>query len=213
MMYARFPLSLRQVEDLLAERGTGIRHETVRLWLNRFGPMFAGEIRRKRVHPMRSFNDWRWHLDEVFVRINGERHYLWRAVDHEGEILESFVTRTSDKAAAMKFLNKSMRRHGPVKAIVTDGLEAYRAALKDLMATQKQEIGRWLNTGVEDSHLPFRRRKRSMQCFRQMKILQKLSSVHAAFRYHIILERHLITGPDFKAQRSAAPAEWKSLAV
>ena len=88
MMYVRFPLWLRQVEDLLAERGIDICHETVRLWWNRFGPVFAGEIRRKRVQAMRSFTHWRWHLDEVFVRINGERHYLWRAVDHEGEVLE-----------------------------------------------------------------------------------------------------------------------------
>lgn len=101
MMNVRFPLSLRQVEDLLAERGIDICHETVRLWWNRFGPMFAGEIRRKRVQAMRSFTHWRWRLDEVFVKINGERHYLWCAVDHEGEILESFVTKTRDKAAAL----------------------------------------------------------------------------------------------------------------
>ena len=93
MLYVRFPLSLRNVEDLLHERGIDISHETVRFWWNRFGPMFAAEIRRKRVERMRSFPHWRWHLDEVFVKINGEQHYLWRAVDHEGEVLESFVTK------------------------------------------------------------------------------------------------------------------------
>ena len=93
MLYVRFPLSLRNVEDLLHERGIEISHETVRFWWNRFGPMFAAEIRRNRVSRMRSYLNWQWHLDEVFVKINGEMHYLWRAVDHEGEVLESYVTK------------------------------------------------------------------------------------------------------------------------
>ncbi len=100
MLYVRCPLSLRNVEDLLHERGIDVSHETVRFWWHRFGPMFASEIRRRRIGSMRSSN-WRWHLDEVFVKINGDTHYLWRAVDHEGEVLESFVTK-----AALKFLRK-----------------------------------------------------------------------------------------------------------
>src|SRR5690606_3111102 len=92
MMYVRFPLSLRNVEDLLHERGIDICHETVRYWWNRFGPLFASEIRKKRLHPPQNHSNWRWHLDEVFVMINGETHYLWRAVDHEGEVLECFVS-------------------------------------------------------------------------------------------------------------------------
>src|ERR1700761_3577919 len=99
LMYVRFPLSLRNVEDLLFERGIDICHETVRLWWNRFGPLFAGDIRRQRMSAMRGFRHWRWHLDEMYVKLNGEMVYLWRAVDHEGEILESYVTRTRDKAA------------------------------------------------------------------------------------------------------------------
>jgi putative transposase len=102
MMYVRFPLSLRNVEDLLHERGIDISHETVRFWRNRFGPILAAEIRRKRVDRMRSGTHWQWHLNEVFVRINGETHYLWRAVDHEGEVLESFVTKRRDRTAALK---------------------------------------------------------------------------------------------------------------
>ena len=213
MMYVRYPLSLRNVEDLLAERGIDICHETVRLWWNRFGPMFAGEIRRKRVQAMRTCTHWRWHLDEVFVRINGERHYLWRAVDHEGEFLESFITKTRDKAAALKFLKKAMRRHGPAKVIVTDGLRSYGAALKEVGGAGKQEMGRWLNNRVENSHLPFRRRERAMQRFRQMKTLQKFSAVHAAFHNHFNLDRHLISRGNYKTQRSAALAEWKALAA
>lgn len=112
MMYARFPLLLRNVEDLLFERGIDVCHETVRLWWNLFEPMFAGDIRRQRVSRMKGFRHWRWHLDEVFVKINGETHYLWRAVDQEGEILESYVTKRRDKKAALRFLKKALKRHG-----------------------------------------------------------------------------------------------------
>ena len=212
MMYVRYPLSLRNVEDLLAERGIDICHETVRLWWNRFGPMFAAEIRRKRVHHMRAYTHWRWHLDEVYVRINGEMRYLWRAVDHEGEVLESFVTKTRDKAAALKFIKKAMKRHGRPKAIVTDGLRSYTAALNDLGNGDRQEVGRWANNRVENSHLPFRRRERAMLRFRRMKTLQKFSSVHAAFHNHFNQDRHLISRDDYKTRRSAALAEWQSLA-
>lgn len=123
MLYVRFPLSLRNVEDLLHERGIDISHETVRFWWNRFGPMFAAEIRRKRVQQMRSYSNWRWHLDEVFVKIKGEMHYLWRAVDHEGEVLESYVTKTRDRKAALNFLKKLMKRHGRPDILVTDKLD------------------------------------------------------------------------------------------
>ncbi len=103
MMYVRFPLSLRNVEDLLHERGIDICHETVRYWwVNRFGPMFAAEIRRKRVHKMRAYSNWQWHLDEVFVKINGERHYLWRAVDHEGEVLEVLRHKTKGSQSSIE---------------------------------------------------------------------------------------------------------------
>ena len=156
MMYVRYPLSLRNVEDLLFERGIDICHETVRLWWNRFGPMFAGEIRNKRVQAMRQHTHWRWHLDEVCVRINGEMHYLWRAIDHEGEVLESFVTKARDKAAALKFIKKALKRHGSPKVIVTDGLRSYGAALKELGAQDRQKVGRWQNNRAENSHLPFR---------------------------------------------------------
>ena len=127
MMYIRFPLSLRQVEDLLHERGIDICHETVRAWWNRFGPMFAAEIRKKRSSSIRAHIQWRWHLDEVFVRINGETHYLWRAVDHEGEVLEVFVTKRRDRKAALRFLRKTMKRYGRPEVIVTDHLRSYRA--------------------------------------------------------------------------------------
>ena len=119
MMYVRFPLSLRNVEDLLHERGIDVSHEAVRYWWHRFGPMFAAEIRKRRITSMKS-SKWRWHLDEMFVKINGERHYLWRAVDHEGEVLESFVTKTRDKKSALKFLKKAIRKHGRARYLMLE---------------------------------------------------------------------------------------------
>ena len=211
LLYVKYPLSLRNVEDLLFERGIDLSHETVRYWWNRFGPLFAGEIRRKRVSYMRGFRHWRWHLDEMYVKINGETHYLWRAVDHEGEILESFVTKTRDKAAALAFMKKALKRHGSPAAITTDGLRSYSAAMSELGNADKQEIGRWANNRVENSHLPFRRRERAMQRFRRMKTLQKFSSVHANVHNHFNAERHLIDRTTFKQRRSAAIAEWQSL--
>jgi putative transposase len=207
MMYVRYPLSLRNVEDLLFERGIDICHETVRLWWNRFGPMFAGEIRRKRVQQMRSHTHWRWHLDEVYVKINGEMRYLWRAVDHEGEVLESFVTTTRDKAAALKFIRKAMKRHGRPQAIVTDGLRSYGAAMKEIGNAHRQETGRWLNNRAENSHLPFRRRERAMERFRRMKTLQKFAAVHGTVHNHFNQERHLISRDLYRKRRSAALAE------
>ena len=162
MMCVRFPLFLRNVEDLLFERGIDICHETVRFWWNRFGPLFAGDIRRQRVSRMRGFRHWRWHLDEMYVKVGGEMRYLWRAVDHEGEVLESFVTRTPDRAAALAFMKKTLKRHGPPEAIVTDGLRSYTAAMNELGNADRQEVGRWQNNRVKNSHLPFRRRERAI---------------------------------------------------
>ena len=209
MMYVRFPLSLRNVEDLLFERGINICHETVRQWWNRFGPLFAGDIRRRRVSRMRGFRHRRWHLDEMYVKLNGEMVYLWRAVDQEGEILESYITKTRDKEAALRFMKKTLKRHGSPEAITTDGLRSYRAAMNDLGNGAKQEVGRWANNRVENSHLSFRRRERAMLRFRRMKTLQKFASVHANLHNHFNLERHLIDRETFKKRRSAALAEWQ----
>ena len=169
MMYVRFPLSLRNVEDLLAQHGYDISYETVRFWWNRFGPMFASDIRRQRASRMKGFRHWRWHLDEMFVKINGETHYLWRAVDHEGEVLESHVTKKRDKKAALRFIRKALKRHGQAEKIVTDGLKSYPSAMRELGNENRREMGRWKNNRVENGHLPFRRRERVMQRFGQYK--------------------------------------------
>jgi putative transposase len=211
VMYVRFPLSLRNVEDLLHERGIDISHETVRFWWNRFGPMFAAEIRRNRASRMRSYSNWQWHLDEVFVKINGETHYLWRAVDHEGEVLESYVTKRRNRKTALNFLRKSMKRYGNPAVIVTDRLRSYGAAMKVLGNAQKQETGRWLNNRAENSHLPFRRRERAMLRFRQMRSLQKFAAVHGSVHNHFNQERHFYSRDNFKLNRAAALAEWREL--
>ena len=146
------------------------------------------------------------------MKIHGETHYLWRAVDHEGEVLESFVTKDRDKAAALKFIKKALKRHGRPKAIVTDGLRSYGAALKTIGGTERQEVGRWLNNRAENSHQPFRRRERAMLRFRRMKTLQKFSSVHGTVHNHFNQERHLISRESYKQRRSAALAEWRAVA-
>ena len=213
MMYVRFPLSLRNVEDLLHERGIDVSHETVRYWWNRFGPVFASEIRRKRVQHLRAYSKCKWHVDELFVKIIGERHYLRRAVDHEGEVLEAVFTKRRNKHAALKFLRKLMKRYGHAEEIVTDRFASCKAALRDLSATDKQRTGRWLNNRVENSHLPFRRRERAMQRFRRMRSLQKFASVHSSVFNHFNQERSLTGRDHFKANRTAALAEWRNISA
>lgn len=162
MMYVRYPLSLRNVEDLLFERGIYVCHEMVRHCWNRFVPLFAADIFWQRANRMRGFRQWRRHPDEMYVKLNGEMVYFWRAADHDGEILESYVTRTRDKAAALRFMKKALKRHGKVETLTSDGLHFYKAAMKELGCTEKQGVGRWTNNRVENSPLPFRRRERAM---------------------------------------------------
>ncbi len=123
------------------------------------------------------------------MKINGELHYLWRAVDHEGEVLESFVTKRRDRKAALKFIRKSMKRYGHPHMLVTDKLRSYGAAMKDIGNAERQETGRWQNNRAENSHLPFRRRERAMQRFRSMRSLQKFAAVHASVSNHFNQER------------------------
>ena len=174
--------------------------------------MFASEIRKRRVRH-RSYSQWRWHVDEVFVRINGEKHYLWRAVDHEGEVLEVFATKHRDRRAALKFLKRAMKRYGQPKVIVTDRLRSYRAAMNVIGNAADQECGRWLNNRAENSHQPFRRREGAMAGFRDIKTVQNFAAVHASIHNHFNQERHLTRREFFKKNRSAALAGWRQLAA
>ena len=211
MLYVRFTLSLRNVEDLLHERGIDVSHETIRYWWNRFGPLFASEIRKRRADRLKSSSNWQWHLDKVFVKVNGVRHYMWRAVDHEGEVLEIYVTKRRARKAALKFLRKSMRRYGSPQAIVIDNLRTYGAAMRDIGNAEKQKTGRWLNNRIENSHLPFRRRERAMLRFRQMRCVQKFAAVHSSIHNHFNQERHHYSRDNFKTLRAAALVEWRQL--
>ncbi|MFT7573224.1 MAG: putative transposase [Paracoccaceae bacterium] len=174
--------------------------------------MFAGEIRKRRVHHG-WYSNWRWHLDEVFVKINGETHYLWRAVDHEGEVLEVFVTKRRNRKAALQFLKRTMKRYGQPKVIVTDRLRSYRAAMNVIGNAADQECGRWLNNRAENSHQPFRQREGAMSKFRDVKTLQKFGSIHASLHNHFNLDRHLNRREIFKQNGAAAMAEWRQLAA
>jgi len=212
MMYIRFPLSLRNVEDLLYERGIDITHETVRFWWNRFGPLFARSIRKRRVENA-NYSNWAWHLDEVFVKINGELHYLWRAVDHEGEVLEAYVTKTRYRKAALRFLRKAMKRYGRPDVVVTDRLGSYKAAMREIGNASRQTTGRWLNNRAENSHQPLRRREKIMGKFRRSKSLQKFAAVQSSIDNHFNFESHFYRREEFKENRSQALAEWRQLAA
>ena len=173
--------------------------------------MMAREIKKRRSQQLRQVTQWRWHLDEVFVKINGETHYLWRAVDHEGEVLESYVTKTRDKQAALKLLKKAMKRYGRPEEVVTDRLRSYGAAMREIGNAGRQKTSRHHNNRAENSHLPFRRRERAMIRFRQMRSLQKFVAAHASVHNHFNHDRSLERRPRFKSLRDEALAEWRQL--
>ncbi|PRY74731.1 putative transposase [Marivita geojedonensis] len=175
--------------------------------------MFAAEIRRKRVQQRRASSKWKWYVDEVFVKVNGRRDYLWRAVDHEGEVQEAVVTKRRNKTTALKFLKKLTKRHGCSEEIITDRLESWKAALRELGALDNQRTGRFFDNRVENLHLPFRRREPAMQRFRRMRSLQKFAAVHASVYNHFNQEKSLTRRDIFKLTRSSALAEWRELGV
>ena len=149
----------------------------------------------------------------MFVRINGETHYLWRAVDHEGEVLEVFATKRRDRRAALNFLKRTMKRYGRPKVIVTDRLRSYGSAMKVIGNAANHQCGRWLNNRAENSHQPFRRREGAMARFRDIKTLQKFAAVHASIHNHFNHQRQMTRRNIFKENRAAALAEWRLLAA
>lgn len=187
--------------------GIDITHEKVRFWWNRFGPLFARSIRKRRVNSKR-YSNWAWHLDEFFVRINGVRHYLWRAIYHEGEVLEAFGTKRRDRNAALKFLRKTKKRYGAPDLVVTDKLPSYKVAFRDLGMSGRQANRRWRSNRAENSHQPLRRREKIMTRFRSMRSLQKFVATQSSIHNHFKLERHLYSRSEFKKSRAAALAEW-----
>jgi putative transposase len=211
MYYVRYPLSLRNVEDILYERGIDICHETIRYWWNKLGPIIAKDLKKKKTSPP---SKWRWHIDEVFVKINGELHYLWRAIDHEGTVLDCVVTKRRNKRAALKVLKKLISRHGKPKEIVTDKLASYGAALRELDMKHLQNTDQYQNNQAENSHLHFRRREKIMNKFRSMGSLQKFTAIQSQFQNHFNHERHIETRSTFKNLRQSSLNAWhESLAA
>jgi putative transposase len=150
-------------------------------------------------------------LDEAFVKVNGQLRYLWRAVDHEGEVLEVAVTARRDKAAALKLLKRIMKKYGRPRSVVTDGLRAYAAAMSEIGGADRHEVGVRLNNRAENSHQPFRRRERAMLRFRRTKTLQKFASVHASVHNLFNQERSIIDRQSYKERRSEAFSEWRAV--
>ena len=173
----RFRLSHRDVEELLARRGIDVSFETVRRWCLKFGPLYARRMRRKRSRPYSV-----WHIDEVFLKIAGRHHYLWRAVDAEGEVLDVLLQSRRNKAAAVRFIRKSMRRTDSVPTtVVTDKWRPTMAAVRIALPSAEHVFGKRLNNRAENSHQPTRRRERKLQRFKSAKSAQRFLSTHAAF--------------------------------
>ena len=208
-LYFRFPLSYRDVEDLLAERGIDVSYETVRRWALKFGRAYAQKLRKTRPGP-----DVRWHLDEVFVSINGKRMYLWRAVDCEGEVLDILVQSRRNKKAALKLMRKLLKKQGFVPdAFVTDKLPSCGAALKALKLARRHEFGDRKNNRAENSHLPVRQRERRMQRFKSPGSAQQFLSTHAAVYNTFNVQRHLISRKTLRQFRNQAMDVWLAATV
>jgi putative transposase len=204
-LYLRFTLSYRDVEDLFAERGVEISYETVRRWALKFGPVFARRLRHS--HPKPS---GRWHLDEMVVRIAGKTVYFWRAVDHEGEVLDVLVQRRRDKGAALKLMRKLLKKQAFAPAVVvTDKLRSYGAAFRETGLSARHEQDRRMNNRVESSHQPTRRRERKMQGFKSPGSAQRFLSCHAALRNILNVQRHLISRRTLRRFRAVALEQWR----
>src|SRR6267154_1401263 len=204
-LYLRFTLSYRDVEELLAERGLEVSYETVRRWVLKFGPGIARNLRHRRPRP----SD-RWHLDEMVVRIAGRQMYLWRAVDHEGEVLDMLVQRRRDKRAALRLMRELLRKQGfAPELLVTDKLGSYGSAFRQLGLSCPHEQGLRANNRAENSHQVVRRRERKMQRFKSAGSAQRFLSVHAAVYNNFNLQRHLISRSTLRSFRAKATTQWE----
>ena len=205
-LYYRFSLSLRDVEEILAERGVDASYETIRCWCLKFGRQIAGNLKRHRPAPSP-----RWHLDEMVSRIGGRHMYLWRAVDDEGEVLGTSVRRRRDAATATSFLQKLLLDQPVVpESIVTDGLKSYVSAIDALGLKGIHHPGRLReNNRVENSHLPIRKRERHMQQFKSQASAQRFLTVHGAVYNTFYTQRHLASRKSMKVLRGAAHQAWR----
>ena len=206
-LYTRFPLSLRLVEEMLLERGIVVSYETIRCWARKFGPDYARRLRRKAPSP-----DDVWHLDEVVVTIGGRKHWLWRAVDQDGYVLDEIVQTRRNTKAAKRLLTRLMKKQGCLpKRIVTDKLRSYGAARRQVMPTVEHRSHKGLNNRAENAHLPLRKRERIMQRFRSPGSLQRFVSVFSAIRNLFVPARSKHSAIAVHLHRLAAMAHWKAV--
>ena len=205
-IYLRFTLSYRDVEELLAERGLDISYETVRRWVVKFGPVYARNLRRLRPRPTRT-----WHLDEMAVTIRGERFWLWRAVDREGEVLDILVQTRRDKQAALRLMRKLLKQQGHAPSVlVTDKLRSYGCAKRELGLSAHHEQGLRKNNRAENSHQPVRRRERKMQRFKSAGSAQRFLSCHAAVHNTFSIQPHLVSRRTLRLFRAEAAEQWRA---
>ena len=206
-LYHCFSLSLREVELMLAARGIEVSYETIREWGLRFGRDFANTLKRRRPKP----GD-KWFLDEVFIRIRGKQHYLWRAVDQNGVVLDILVQSRRNTKAAKRFFRKLLKglRYAP-RVVVTDKLKSYAAAKREAKLGSEHRQSRYLNNRCEVSHQPTRWRERQMKRFKSSRQAQRFLSIHSRIHNHFQLRRHLISASEYRAARARARAGWREV--
>ncbi|MEU8653605.1 IS6 family transposase [Streptomyces sp. NPDC048737] len=206
-LYFRFPLSLREVEELVFERGIVVSYETVRRWCAKFGSAYAGALRRRRPRP----GD-KWHLDEVFIKINGRLQYLWRAINQDGSVLDILGQKRRDKAAARRFFRRLLKKTGAVpRVIVTDKLRSYGAAHREVMPCVEHRQSKYLNNRAENSHQPTRQRERAMKGFRSVGGAQRFLSAFSGTSTHFRPRRHLMTAAAHRAEMTVRFAIWEQI--
>jgi putative transposase len=206
-LYYRFSLSHRDVEELLFERGIIVSYEAIRKWCRKFGQDYANQLRRRRSRP----GD-KWHLDEVFLTINGDRHYLWRAVDQDGNVLDILVQSRRNKKAAKKFFRKLLKGLTYVpRVIITDKLKSYGAAKREILPGVEHRQSRYLNNRCESSHLPTRQRERRMQRFKSPGHAQRFLSAYGPIAQHFRPRRHLYSAPDYRQEMKKRFEVWQEI--
>jgi putative transposase len=208
-LYYRFNLSYRDIEDLLAERGVTVSHESIRLWCNKFGPKYAKRLKRKH----QGYGDT-FYIDEVFVKINGAQHYLWRAVDQDGEVVDVYLQAKRDGPAAKRFFKRLLRSHrGEPRKIVTDKLRSYGVAHRELIPETIHSTKKYENNRAEQSHEATRVRERGMRKFKSIDQAQRFLGAHAAVSNLFNLGRHLVRAQHYRDLRVSAFAEWSRVVV
>ena len=206
-LYHRFGLSFRDVEDLLAQRSITVNYETVRQWCQRFGPVYARSLRRRRGR----LGDT-WHLDELFVTLQGRRQYLWRAVDEDGDVIDILVQSRRNRRAAIRLLRKLLKSQGRVpRRLVTDKLGSYRAAHRSVIPSVVHSTRRYANNRAEVSHQPIRQRERQMRRFKSAAHLQRFAEVHGLVQNLFRVGRHLLRSTHHRVLRARAFVEWETV--